>query len=222
MKLDDFFKDKSNLKYVNGIDRIKDDFIISGYERFLCRDLVTLRNDILKTDLKEINENNYIINNCVRKFLEQFSSVNDEGIIYIYPESYAPNYFMIREISKCAKVDCILENLIPEDDTISHIVVLDSNDKRNIILMNHLVYSGILGDNFGGFKLLGIDIQYYLKFCGEDSFVYTLKEPNSLMHYQGYTARNEGNYKKELKTYAKRICVACKNYVYFCRKILIA
>ncbi len=32
--------------------------------------------------------------------------------------------------------------------------------------MNHLVYSAVLGENFGGYKLLGVHLCYYLECCG--------------------------------------------------------
>lgn len=48
MKLDDFLKEKAFSKYKNGIDRIKEDFINSGYERFLCRQTLVEWDDAKK------------------------------------------------------------------------------------------------------------------------------------------------------------------------------
>lgn len=193
MKLDDFLKEKAFSKYKNGIDRIKEDFINSGYERFLCRQTLVEWDDAKKTDIKEINAEKYVVNKNVASFIKQFSNIQDSDIAFIYPESYAPNYFMIQELVKYAKSDYIIENLIPEDETINHIVIFDCNNKEVIQLMNHLVYSAILGENFGGYKLLGEHVCYYLEFCGDDSLIYTMKVPNSLMHFQGYTTRKDNN-----------------------------
>lgn len=193
MKLDIFLKEKAFSKYKNGIERIKDDFIISGYERFLWRQTLVEWDDASKTAKKEMNAKKYVVNKNVQNFLKQFSDVQDSDIAFIYPETYAPNYFMIQELIQYAKTDYVIENLIPEDESINHIVIFTDDHKEVIQLMNHLVYSAVLGDNFGGYKLLGEDLCYYLKFCGDDSLIYTMKVPNSLMYYQGYATRKDTN-----------------------------
>ncbi|MDO4275454.1 MAG: hypothetical protein Q4D16_17440 [Eubacteriales bacterium] len=195
MKLDDFLKEKAFSKYKDGIDKIKDDFISSGYERFLWRKTLVEWDDASKTVKKEMNAKKYVVNENVQNFINQFACLQDSGIAFIYPESYAPNYFLIQELLKYAKADYILENLIPEDGTINHIVIFNDNkeNKEVIQLMNHLVYSAILGENFGGYKLLDEHLCYYLEFCGDNSLIYTMKVPNSLMHYQGYVTRRDTN-----------------------------
>lgn len=193
MKLDDFLKEKAFLKYKNGIERIKKDFIISGYERFLWRQTLVEWDDASKTTNKEKNAKGYTINKHIQNFINQFSDISESDIIFIYPETYAPNYFMIQELSKYAKTDYVIENLIPEDETINHIIIFNSKNKEVIQLMNHLVYSAVLGENFGGYKLLGEHLCYYLEFCGDESTIYTMKVPNNLMHYQGYVTRKDTN-----------------------------
>ena len=193
MELDKFLRDKSFAKYKSGIEKIRDDFINSGYERFLWRKTLDEWNDATKTTDKESKSNNYIVNYYVKNFIEQFSNIDVLDVAFIYPESYAPNYFMIRELIQYAKTDYIIENLFPEDDTINHIIVFSADRKKEITLMKHLVYSSILGENFGGYKLLGEHLCYYLEFCGDDNLVYTMKVPNELMHYQGYVTRKDTN-----------------------------
>lgn len=193
MKLDDFLEERAFSKYRNGIDRIKDDFINSGYERFLWRKTLAEWDDASKTAKKEMTAKRYTINKNVKKFIKQFSGIQDSDIAFIYPESYAPNYFMIQELIKYAKKDFVIENLISEDETINHIVLFDGTNTELIQLMNHLVYSAVLGENFGGYKLLGEHLCYYLEFCGDDSLIYTMKVPNNLMHYQGYVTRKDTN-----------------------------
>ena len=75
MKLDDFLKEKAFSKYKNGIDRIKEDFINSGYERFLCRQTLVEWDDAKKTDIKEINAEKYVVNKNVASFIKQFSKI---------------------------------------------------------------------------------------------------------------------------------------------------
>ena len=120
MKLDDFLEERAFSKYRNGIDRIKDDFINSGYERFLWRKTLAEWDDASKTAKKEMTAKRYTINKNVKKFIKQFSGIQDSDIAFSYPESYAPNYFMIQELIKYAKKDFVIENLISEDETINH------------------------------------------------------------------------------------------------------
>lgn len=195
MKLDDFLNEKAFSKYKNGIEKIKKDFINSGYERFLWRKTLEEWDDVSKTYKKEMNSERFLINKYIENFIEQFSYIQDTEVAFIYPESYEPNYFMIQELIKYAKTDYIIENLLPEDETINHIVIFDGNvnNKKIIQLMYHLVYSAVLGENFGGYKLLGIHLCYYLEFCGDESMIYTMNPQSSLIHYQGFTTRKDTN-----------------------------
>ena len=125
--------------------------------------------DNRKLDIKFVNK-------YVQSFLEQFNNIDDSDVAFIYPESYTPNYFMIQAlIKKEAKKDYVIENLLPDDDTINHLAIFCRDKKETIELMNHLVYSAVLGENFGGYKLLGVHLCYYLECCGNDSYAYTMR-----------------------------------------------
>lgn len=193
MDLNVFLEEKSFSKYKVGIEKIKSDFIFSGYERFLWRQTLVEWDDASKTTKKEMDAEKYVVNRYVQNFIEQFSDIKESDIAFIYPETYAPNYFMVQELIKFAKTDYIIENLIPDDETINHIAVFADDNKDVIQLMNHLVYSAVLGENFGGYKLLGEHLCYYLEFCGDESMIYTMQVPNNLMHYQGYVTRKDTN-----------------------------
>lgn len=193
MNLNEFLKEEAFSKYNVGIEKIKDDFIESGYEKFLWRQTLKEWDDAKKTILEE-NSYKYVVNKYVQSFLEQFNNIDDSDVAFIYPESYTPNYFMIQAlIKKEAKKDYVIENLLPDDDTINHLAIFCRDKKETIELMNHLVYSAVLGENFGGYKLLGVHLCYYLECCGNDSYAYTMRVPNSLMHYQGYVTRKDTN-----------------------------
>ena len=193
MKLEKFLQVNSFSKYKTGIEKIKDDFIESGYERFLWRETVVEWDDAKRTTRKEIEVESYVSNDLTNRFINQFSDIDSSDVVFIYPESYTPNYFLIQELVKNAKADYIIENLLPEDDTINHLAVFDSNASEKIQLMNHLVYSAVLGENFGGYKLLGIHLCYYLELCADNSLIYTMQVPNDLMHFQGYVTRKDTN-----------------------------
>ena len=192
MNLDDFLKVEAFSKYNVGIEKIKEDFIKSGYEKFLWRQTLKDWDDAKKTTLKE-KEYKYVINKYVQNFLKQFDNIDESDVAYIYPESYTPNYYMIQALIKDAKMDYVMENLLPDDSTINHLAIFSCDKKETIELMNHLVYSAVLGENFGGYKLLGVHLCYYLECCGNDSYAYTMKVPNNLMHYQGYVTRKDTN-----------------------------
>lgn len=108
MKLDDFLNEKAFSKYKNGIEKIKKDFINSGYERFLWRKTLEEWDDVSKTYKKEMNSERFLINKYIENFIEQFSYIQDTEVAFIYPESYEPNYFMIQELIKYAKTDYII------------------------------------------------------------------------------------------------------------------
>lgn len=193
MKLDRFLEEDAFSKYQIGIEKIKNDFISLGYERYLWRKTLEEWEDAKKTNEKENKSDAFVVNELVQDFINQFTIIQSTDIAFIYPESYSPNYFMIQEIIKFAKSDHIIKNLIPEDDTINHLAIFDCKKSEEIQLMFHLVYSSVLGENFGGYKLLGEHLCYYIEFCSDESMIYTLEGSNELVHFQGYATRKDTN-----------------------------
>ena len=190
----EYFLNKEKNKYrKKQLENISDDFINSNYERYLLRSEKEINHDANKTTLKNIDAEKYIINRYVNDFINQFSEFIDIGIIYIYPESYNDNYFMIRELCKESKYHRIINNLFPDDESINHIAIFSSNKIREIYLMNHLVYSSSLSGNFGGYKLYGIDVIYYLYCLSEKDFIYTIRPPFDFMNYQGIKTRRDND-----------------------------
>ena len=194
MKLTDFLEKESFKKYSHGIDEIYNDFIFKGYENFLFLGFMEEMDYMNKTEEKiSISLKNTYASNYVLDFMGQFDKINDSEIAYIFSEKYDPNYFIIQEVIKKAKRVCILNNLFPNDSTVNYLVVFDSSQKNEIILMNHLVYSTVLGDNFGGYKLFGYDILYYAELTGNPEYNYVLPKPNDLTVFQGRGTRRDNN-----------------------------
>ena len=73
MNLNEFLKEEAFSKYNVGIEKIKDDFIESGYEKFLWRQTLKEWDDAKKTILEE-NSYKYVVNKYVQSFLEQFNN----------------------------------------------------------------------------------------------------------------------------------------------------
>ncbi len=194
MNLSEFLKKDSFKKYNHGIDEIYNDFILKGYEKFLFLGFMEEMEDMSKTSqkitksLKSTPASKYALD-----FLNQFIEIDNTDVVYIFPEKYDPNYFIIQEVIKKAKRICILNNLFPNDSTVNYLVVFDNTQINEIILMNHLVYSTVLGDNFGGYKLFGYDILYYAELTGTSDYNYSLPKPNSLTVFQGRGTRRDNN-----------------------------
>lgn len=67
MNLNEFLKEEAFSKYNVGIEKIKDDFIESGYEKFLWRQTLKEWDDAKKTILEE-NSYKYVVNKYVQSF----------------------------------------------------------------------------------------------------------------------------------------------------------
>ena len=194
MKLSEFLQNGSFKKYNHGIDAIYNDFISKGYEKFLFlgfREEMTDMDNTSKKISKSLN--NTLVSKYALEFLSQFNEIENTDIIYIFPEKYDPNFFIIQEVIKKAKKVGILNNLFPNDSTINYLVVFDNTQINEIILMNHLVYSTVLEDNFGGYKLFGYDILYYAELTGNEEYNYSLPKPNDLTVFQGRGTRRDNN-----------------------------
>ena len=115
----------------------------------------------MKNTEQVISSFTYVTPEVIKKFMMQFKNINLESDIpFIYPKKICKNYFIINEIVKHAKLDIIIENIIPDDITENHLAIFNIDDVFNIALMHKLVYSAY----FGGYKIYNEDLLYYAEF----------------------------------------------------------
>ena len=197
MKLDEFLKVPSFSKYQKEVFKFKDEFIAEGCETFLWTSYTEeMKARQFTSELAakkgKINTNLYISN-----FIKQISDIDENLIVFIFPENYSPKYLMAKEISKTAKHTYIIKNIFKEDDTINWISIFDPADEKSIGMMFHILYSNIAftGDQFGGYKLFGKGLMYYadcLEFDGQlIKPIWT--ESDRLGHFQGNMFRRDTN-----------------------------
>ena len=195
MKLDDFLKNPSFSKYVKEVQEFKDEFIEEGCEPFLWPSF----SDKLKanefTSALSKKRGTIKTNPHIVEFVEEINSIDDQYIIFIFPEDYSPKYLMAKEVAKNAKQSYVIKNIFSEDDTKNWIAIFDPNDVKSIGMMYHIVYSGIAftGDNFGGYKLFGRGLMYYADCLQFDSQPLEPEWPNMLAHFQGNSTRRDTN-----------------------------
>ncbi len=187
--LDDFLKQNSFKKYRNGIERIKSDFVQSGYEKFLWKPFMDELSCMQVTTAKT-NSFKHKPSVYVTQFIQQFKS---HDVIYIFPKRNAPNFFMIQEVCKKSKALYIINNLFPDDETINYAAVFDPSSFEEIALMNHLAYWGYMSDVFGGYKLFNYSLPYYADFCADNGQQYLLQRPNQIMHFCNFCTRHDTN-----------------------------
>lgn len=148
----------------------------------------------MKNTEQVISSFTYVTPEVIKKFMMQFKNINLESDIpFIYPKKICKNYFIINEIVKHAKLDIIIENIIPDDITENHLAIFNIDDVFNIALIHKLVYSAYFGDNFGGYKIYNEDLLYYAEFTEYNNSVlsYPLYICNDYAHYQGCTFRRD-------------------------------
>lgn len=104
MKLDDFLKNPSFSKYAKEVQEFKDEFIAEGCELFLWPPF----SDKLKanefTSSLSKNKGKIETNPHIIEFMEEINSIDDQYIIFIFPEDYSPKYLMAKEVAKMQNV----------------------------------------------------------------------------------------------------------------------
>ena len=198
MEINAFLGFKNFKHYENGFEQIKEDFVQSGYERLLWRSsLEEFNSREITSKLITDSLQGRKVNPYVKAFLDQFNKVSDTKCVFIFPERISSNYFMTKDILEKNGAEIkVLENIFPDDDTINYIGIIDQQNKSAINLLFHVVYSGVLDENFGGYKLYGRDISYYDQFCASQDLIYSLQytpETANTFNFNGYATRKDTN-----------------------------
>ncbi|WP_143322626.1 hypothetical protein [Clostridium sp. HBUAS56010] len=199
MNLDEFLSQKKRSLNVKEIEHIRDDFITLHCEDFLFRKPSEEFESMKET--KEILESaaSFVPNDKIKIFIDQFSTIKDDEIAFVFPRSIKNNYFIIQELLKNSKYTKILNNIFDDDDTINFITVFDKDNIEDIITMFYVNYSSeIIGEQFGGYKLYGYGLDNYATMLKYNQIVLDIR-PSKYSRFQDNHCRKDVDPKRIVK-----------------------
>ena len=103
MKIDDFLKEPAFSKYEREVQQFRDEFISEGCEAFLWTSHADEFEAKEYTVALAQKRGNVKISPHIAKFMDQFSCIDAQYIVFVYPEDYSPKFLMAQEIAKNAK-----------------------------------------------------------------------------------------------------------------------
>lgn len=168
------------------LENLREEFIEEDCDKYLWRKNRVQQEDVKKTQELIDKEGRLVTNPHIIEFINQFSEIDlAKEIPFIFPQSYAPNYFLAKEICKKAKKFCLVNNIFKEDDQSNWLAVFAKEDEKSICMMTKLLYSAVFGETFGGYKLFGKGLTSYSKYLEYNGNILEPKRPNLLAHYLG-------------------------------------
>lgn len=106
------------------------------------------------------------------RFISQFEDLNtDREAIFLFPESFASHFFIVREVCKRAKIFRPVRSLFPDEERLHFLAAFDKENMDDVLLMHHLLYSGGSQDFFGGYSLYDYPLSWYQTHLWEDGIV---------------------------------------------------
>ncbi len=147
----------------DGFDELREEYADNDYDRFLIQ--LSLHDLPYRYATKELIEQADLPeekNVYVTAFLEQFSEFDsDHDACFIFPESFVPQFFVIAEVCKRARVFRPIRNLFPDEDKVHYLAVFDKKNMDDVLLMFHLLYTNSSQDLFGGYSLYDYSLLWY-------------------------------------------------------------
>ena len=177
-----------HVSYREGFDELREEYTTNGYDQFL----VSLGwSDLpFRHATKKIIEASGPLpgNAYAEAFLEQFRDLDtDTGAIFLFPESVVPQYFVIMEVCKNAVSVRPVRNLFPDETKIHYLAVFDKENREDVLLMYHLLYTNASQEVFGGYSLYDYSLPWYQTHLRQDGVVF--RSP----YLPDLTARFQGN-----------------------------
>lgn len=129
----------------------------------------------------------YDENSYVTAFLAQFDGIDtDTDACFLFPESFSPQFFIITEVCRRAKIFRPVMNLFPDEEKVQYLAVFDKSDMDTILLMFHLLYTSGTQDVYGGYTLYDYPLGWYHTHLRQDGIVLRSPYlPDRLAVYQG-------------------------------------
>ena len=170
-----------------GFEELQEEYDANGYDRFLVQlswhDLPYryAAKEFIQRDGK-LTENAY-----VSSFMKQFEGLDtDHKACFLFPESFATQFFVIMEVCKRAETIRIVRNFFPDEDKIHYLAVFDKQNMNDVLLMYHLLYTNATEDLYGGYSLYDYSLPCYQTHLWVDGTVLRSPYlPDVLAKYQG-------------------------------------
>ena len=177
-----------HVSYREGFDELREEYSKNGYEQFL----VSLGwSDLpFRYATKKIIESSGPLpeNAYAEAFLRQFRDLNtDKSAFFLFPESVVPQFFVIMEVCKNAVSVRPVKNLFPDETKVHYLAVFDKENREDVLLMYHLLYTNASQEVFGGYSLYDYSLPWYQTHLRQDDVVF--RSP----YLPDLTARFQGN-----------------------------
>jgi len=126
-------------------------------------------------------------NPFVTSFMSQFEGLDtNHKACFLFPESFASQFFVVTQVCKSAEVFRTVRNLLPDEEKIHYLAVFDKSDIDTVLLMYHLLYTNASEEVFGGYSLYDYSLSWYQTHLTENDIVLRSPYlPDQIAKYQG-------------------------------------
>lgn len=200
MNLNEFLNEKTFKKiYSKDIINIKQDFIESGYEKYLWRSHREIEGSIKETKKLLESHKQFEYSELFINFLEQFEPIKQPGMVaYVFPDNPTDNSLILKEYCKSAYISKIIRNIFPEDENTSRLAVFYEPEVETKIFMNNFVFqSSKLGTadygTWGGIKLFGCNISHIINMLCYNNVVLHPETNRMYSRFMGNNYRTDTN-----------------------------
>ena len=173
--------------YQKDFDELREEYESHQYDRFL----VQLSWDDLpyRYATKELIEATSPLsaNSYVESFMSQFEDLNtDHQACFLFPESFASQFFVVSEACKRADIFHPIRNLFPDEEKLHYIAVFDKKNMDDVLLMFHLLYTNASEEMYGGYSLYDYSLPWYqYHLCHDGVVLRSPYLPDTIAKYQG-------------------------------------
>ena len=168
-------------------EELREEYTAGDYGRFLVQ--------LSRDDLPYRYETRRIIeeagpfeeNGMVKAFMAQYEGIDcGKKACFIFPESFASQFFVVTEVCKKAEAFYPVKNLFPDDEKVHYLAVFDKQDMESVLLMYHLLYTNASGELYGGYSIYDYSLPWYRDHLREGGIVLRSPYlPDRLAKYQG-------------------------------------
>ena len=169
-------------------DDLQEEYTANGYDRFLIQ--LAWSDLPYRYAAKEliVRHPAFPANPYVDAFMQQFAGLDtDRKALFLFPESYVPQFFVIAEVCRRAEEFCPVRSLFPDEKKVHYLAVFDKENMDDVLLMFHLLYTNTSQELFGGYSLYDYSLPWYQTHLWEDGIV--LRSP----FLPDRTAKFQGN-----------------------------
>ena len=168
-------------------EELREEYCRKHYEQFLVQ--LSWSDLAYRYATKELIEKYPVPdpNPYVEAFLSQFSEIDrDRKACFLFPESFASQFFVVMEVCKRAESIRTIRNLFPDEEKVHYLAVFDKANMDDVLLMYHLLYTNASQDVFGGYELYEYPFPWYQTHLRENGIVLRSPYlPDRLTKYQG-------------------------------------